>query len=144
MEDRQLIACSENKFSSALQHVLEPLFEHYAKRALSVHAGRNRITLVMPRGYVVKLPRNAAGSYDNQHEANASRQAREREGNESTLARARVARYDGLFIGFMELVKPINIHTFEGDVPLWAFNLDCGQAGLNKSGKLVAYDFGLN
>ncbi len=131
-----------------LQPALADLYAKYSSRALSVHAGRNRVVFVLPHGYVVKLPRNTAGSADNLHEANTSRFERcfaGKHGSEVTVAKCRAVCYNGFYVGLMEYVKHINIfRTEEITVPLWAFRLDCAQAGLNKAGKLVAYDYGLN
>lgn len=113
-----------------------------------VSSGRNRA--VYRRGnYVVKVPLNEEGIHDNHHERNTFLGFRM---NPSFIdhpdciqyARCRllgdllVMQY-AMFVGPGTSSKGYLPYSFG---PSWMAFVDCGQAGYNRFGKVVAYDYG--
>lgn len=131
-----------------LEEIMVPLHKHFAKRAIGFTSGRNRNVFIMPRGYVVKLPRCCDGIGDNDWEGSISNSL-ESIGDDDYVQypKTRLIYYKEIPILFMEKVKPITpketVEIF-GYEPDWVNSVDCGQVGVNKHGRLVAYDYGLN
>lgn len=100
--------------------------------------GRNRI--VFRHGsFAIKVPLNWEGAADNRYEAETYRWYRSG-GLLGHYARCRLI--PGTAILVMELVDLVS-RSIEGcDLPEWCDWVDCGQVGLTKYGKLVAYDYG--
>ncbi len=104
--------------------------------------GRNRITYRISERYVVKIPLNQDGVADNWYEAKQCKR-------DPDTAKCRLLG-DCLVMEFVD-----DIHQIWGHLPLWEkmerINLlpywvdyvDCRQVGFTRTGKLVAYDFGL-
>ncbi len=97
--------------------------------------GRNRLVF-LHGNFVVKVPRNDYGCYDNEREADISRSFRHGNGG---IHYARCRLIPGSFILVMELVDLVFKNPKENG--WWDF-VDCQQVGLTRFGKLVAYDFG--
>lgn len=130
-----------------LTDVLIELHNRYAKRALECYGGRNRNVFKMPGGYVVKLPSGMNGIADNDWEGSVSNSE---EGTGFDVgyvqyARTRMCYYKDIPIVFMEYVEYLNkekiVKRF-GKEPEWCYSVDCGQVGINKRGRLVAFDYG--
>jgi hypothetical protein len=127
--------------------ILKALHERFAKRAIEYTFGRNRGVFVMPRNYVVKIPKNADGFTDNDWEGSVSN-FDESDPNfdpdDVQFARTRLFYYpienDFIPILFMEYVKQ---DTDWDSHPDWVGSVDCGQVGYTKKGRLVAFDYGL-
>lgn len=127
--------------------ILENLHIRYMKRALHVFAGRTRNVFLMSGGYVVKLPKNFDGITDNDWEGSV-------ENSEDSIGvfeeyqypHHRMVYSKGIPVVFMEEVEPLTskeiVQRF-GKEPEWVMSVDCGQVGVNKRGRLVAYDYGL-
>lgn len=108
--------------------------------------GRHRI--VFRHGnYVVKVPLNEEGLYDNWRERNVWLNRSPR--NYCKYARCRmwgialVMQYatfpgplsdDKGYKGYVSILTP--------GVPKWIYAVDCGQVGYNRFGEIVAYDYG--
>lgn len=124
------------------------LHHRFAARALSVAGGRNRNTFLMPGNYVVKLPKSWEGYGDNDWEGSISN-AEENLNSPYHVQypKTRLLYVEDIPILFMEKVKPIYekelIDLFE-EIPDWVHCVDCGQVGITKKGRLVAFDYGLN
>lgn len=121
------------------------LYERYMKRCVDYLIGRNRITFMFPT-YVVKLPWTFAGFGDNDWEGSVSNDPDSSEGFVQ-YARTRLGYVGEIPVLFMERVQLLSyagIAERFGKVPDWVDCVDCGQVGVNRSGKLVAYDYGLN
>lgn len=98
-------------------------------------SGRNRHTF-QHGNYVVKVPKNAQGTYDNEYEARQWK----RYGRKEHLARCRLLGNFPCLLLVMELVEPVR-EEFD-KLPPWTGYIDCRQVGYTLKGELVAYDFG--
>lgn len=95
--------------------------------------GRNRITFLTPSGkYVVKVPLNEAGVYDNWKESKSCK-------SDFNLMREHKARCR--MLGFMLVMEFVEEKISRDDLPEWTCWVDCGQVGLTWKGKLVAFDY---
>lgn len=119
----------------------------YARRALGIFTGRNRVTFVVNDKIVVKLPRNAAGCADNDWEGSVSNTSESLNDPFWTqYPRTRLAFFKEIPIVFMEKIQPLTtsqIVDLFGQEPDWVAGVDCGQVGINRFGRLVAYDYGV-
>jgi hypothetical protein len=120
------------------QKLLELYKRYFDKKPERVETGRNRTTFIF-RTYVVKLPRNHGGLGDNDWEGSISN-AEDSDPNDVQYARTRLVYVGEIPIIFMERVT----HAYGERLPEWAMSVDCGQVGYTRSGRLVAYDYGLN
>lgn len=97
-------------------------------------SGRNRTTYLLPSGkYVLKIPRNEAGVFDNADEEALSLY--------KTHARCRTIKLFGTLCLVMEYVEQASL---DKELPTWCDFVDCRQVGYNRKGKLLAYDYGRN
>lgn len=122
------------------------LFKRYLSRCEAFHSGRNRATFVF-RNHVVKLPINFGGLGDNDWEGSVSNGPDQDDRYSIQYARTRLYYVGELPVLFMERVTPagsVEIENRLGFEPEWVYSVDCGQVGFNKSGRLVAYDYGYN
>lgn len=108
-----------------------------------VGAGRNRI--VYRRGnYVVKVPLNEEGVYDNHFERRTF--LKYGNGEKAYVKYARCRMKGGLLImQFARFPGPNSTETGFipwKHLPSWAGSVDCCQVGYNRFGQLVAYDYG--
>lgn len=129
--------------------ILHRLHKRYIVRAVKCIGGRNRNVFVMPHGYVVKIPKNFAGIRDNDWEGSVSNTDESlNDPYEIQYPKTRLAYYAGdmpvVFMEFVEALTSADIIRLFGKYPDWVFSVDCGQVGVNKSGRLVAYDYGPN
>ena len=121
------------------------LYERYMRRCRDYVIGRNRIVFMFAT-YVVKLPWTFDGIADNDWEGSVSNDPDEPYSDwQVQYARTRI-HYEGeIPVVFMERVRPLlgkDIVARFGYEPEWVSSVDCGQVGLNRAGRLVAYDYG--
>ena len=100
--------------------------------------GRNRLVLAHGKNYVVKIPLNDEGEFDNLSEARISRKYGKRADPDGVqYARCRLLKNGWLL---MERVSPARPYGLAR--PGWIDFIDCGQVGRARDGRLVAYDYG--
>ncbi len=131
--------------ADSLETALSELEERFRRRATEVMVGRNRIVFVM-HGYVVKLPFNGQGFADNDWEGSVSNTP-ETVGDMDYIQypHTRLIYFKDIPVLFMEYVKHLGWSGTEsllGYEPAWIGSVDCGQIGINKHGRIVAYDYG--
>lgn len=102
-----------------------------------VGEGRNRIAYLSPSGKtVLKVPKNEAGRIDNLVEHLRYTNYRKN----GIYAPCRFL--PGTDILVMEFVSQINWYDIpDNEWPDWLHNIDCAQAGINKSGRILAFDY---
>ncbi len=127
--------------------ILWALYERYMSRCVDYLIGRNRITFMFPT-YVVKLPWCGEGFGDNDWEGSVSN-IPDAPANDWQVQYARTRmHYEGeVPVVFMERVQPLTLAQIVelfGREPEWVGCVDCGQVGINRAGKLVAFDYGIN
>lgn len=133
----------KGEFNRSGHRIIKGLHERFASRCREVFMGRNRNTFDMGR-YVVKVPKNLCGFADNDWEGSVSNA-----NNDPSVvryARTRLAYVDEVLIVFMEKVEPATsaeIVARLGFEPDWTNDVDGGQVGFTRDGRLVAYDYGL-
>ncbi len=122
------------------------LYQRYALRAMSAWSGRNRNVFRLSKRIVAKLPRSQAGVVDNLAEWQLSRERAIRRTEQVQLPRVRMSMHGDIPVLFMEYVEPMTgcqIRQMFGAEPGWLMDVDGGQVGSTKDGRLVAYDFGV-
>lgn len=124
------------------------LYLRFVDRCQQWCVGRNRITFVMGK-YVVKLPWSIGGFGDNDWEGSVDTDpAYYNDPWTIQYARTRLTYTNGVPIVFMEYVPHLSYtavrEMHNGKEPDWVASVDCGQVGLNRNGRLVAYDYGYN
>ena len=128
------------------------LFRRYAKGSANFELGRTRVVF-LHRNYVVKFPVAEDGVGDNDWEGSVSNIPGHSTDDIIQYARTRMIYIEpyGFPIVFMERVTPVSyrelcvIYGLEGkEPPPWIDSVDCQQVGYTRSGRLVAYDYGLN
>lgn len=127
-----------------IYHDVMPLINKYSTKAIGASVGRNRIVFMTSKGFVIKLPLNQGGCGDNEWESSVS-SCPDSTGRQ--LARTRFHCINGIIVLFMETVNHLadeEIIRLFGEIPWWVDGIDCGQVGINRKGKLVAYDYGIN
>lgn len=99
--------------------------------------GRNRRVFLSPNGrYVVKVPKNDQGYWDNVSEHRAYRCGGWL--GKGRHARCRIHAESGILV--MERVRCESSPDVL-DANQWTSAVDCGQVGWTHDGRLVAYDF---
>lgn len=126
---------------------LAQLHLKYAKKAIKIYSGRNRNTFILNERIVVKLPRNFDGFTDNDWEGSISNsQESFNHPDHVQYPKTRLAYVQEIPVLFMQRVQPLGskqiIDRFKEE-PYWVESVDCGQVGLTRFGRLVAYDYGL-
>jgi hypothetical protein len=123
-----------------------PTLNQFARRLLEkygepIGAGRNRVVWKMRGSHVIKLPRCDSGITDNDWEGSVS--------DPGFTARTRLIYIHDIPIVVMEYVEDVTLAQISehlglpaGDIG-WAGCFDSGQVGFNKSGTLLAYDWGI-
>lgn len=102
--------------------------------------GSQRVTYFLGDGTVIKIPKTDEGEFSNLREANLSKET----GKEGYIpiaeAKSETIEIQGVEYEVlrMEEVTPVLIDY--KTYPQWIASVDCGQVGLDKNGKLVAYD----
>lgn len=97
-------------------------------------AGRNR--LVFESKYAVfKLPRNDMGMADNAIEASRYR----RGAFPYPMAACRLLQMDGGIVLMMQKVDTLAVRN--SAAPTWVSYVDCAQAGTDRRGQFLAYDY---
>lgn len=118
----------------------------YAPRAIEILEGRNRRVYVM-RNYVVKVPRNGCGVADNDWEGSVSNSAQYPQSDyQVQFARTRMFVIDDVPVVLMERVEEATSKQIVKRLhhePQWTWQVDGGQVGFNKRGRLVAFDYGI-
>lgn len=119
-----------------LQAAFVGAIQNFAGRGLAWSAGSRRIAFRLPR-CVAKLPLSMDGVFANSLERRAFRQTLRGEAY-CPVAACRVrTNADGIPILLMRTVDPV---TSSLGLPDWTLSVDCGQVGLDRRGRLVAYD----
>lgn len=120
------------------------MFKRYLARNVPFEWGRTRVAFLFPT-YVVKLPVTYAGIGDNDWEGSVSNIPGDTENIQ--YARTRL-HYEGeipvLLMERVEWQTTDKLIALYGEVPWWVDFVDCGQVGLNRRGRLVAFDYGRN
>jgi hypothetical protein len=126
---------------------LVALHLRYARRAVAAYSGRNRNVFVLGQRLVVKLPRSLEGYADNDWEGSVSNAPESLNHPEHVqYPKTRLAYVDGIPVVFMERIEALTGRAIEarfGQEPDWVASVDGGQVGVNRHGRLVAYDYGL-
>lgn len=126
---------------------LAALHLKYALKAYQVYSGRNRNTFILSDRIVVKLPRNFDGFTDNDWEGSISNSIESFNHPEHIqYPKTKLVFVTEVPIVFMQRITPLQsteITQMFGSEPDWTFSVDCGQVGITRQGRLVAYDYGL-
>lgn len=123
-----------------LQSFIKSFSDKYGK---AIGEGRNRLVFSYSDADVLKVPKNKTGIYDNLFEWNlyiklGSIQIPDM----PVLARCLSLKYiHKIPCLLMERVSPIQNTQHLGKMPNWVNLIDRKQVGLNKDGKLVAFDY---
>ena len=137
--DRAAIAAlvrSSGDDSPALQACFVEAIAGFAARGLAWSAGGRRIAFRLPR-CVAKLPLGMEGVFANNHERRAFHQTLRGEAYRPVAACRVRTNADGIPILLMRIVDPV---TSSLGLPDWTLSVDCAQVGLDRRGRLVAYD----
>jgi hypothetical protein len=119
-----------------LQTALVDAIQPFAEAGLAWSCGRERIAFQMAR-VVAKLPLNMSGVAANALERTGFRRTLAGK-TDCPVAACRVLHNaDGVPILLMRTVDPV---VSTQDLPAWTLWIDCGQVGLDRRGRLVAYD----
>lgn len=128
--------------------ILLNLHIRYMKRAVAAFGGRNRNVFLLPGGYVVKIPKNFHGIGDNDWEGSVSNTKESIDDPYYVqYPKTRLVYKGDVAIVFMEFITPMSskdIISRFGEEPDWVDSVDGGQVGVNKNGRLVAYDYGIH
>lgn len=100
-----------------------------------IGSGRHREVYRLSDRNVIKIPIGEDGIGSNYSEARTYRACRS-DPDGIQYARCRLLQ-DGSLV--MEYVEEVEDH----EKPEWSSYIDCGQVGRNRTGKIVAYDYGL-
>lgn len=101
--------------------------------------GRNRIVFKLKSGnYVLKFPLSNNGETDNDWEGSVCINNEDPE--EIQYPRTKWVCYEGFVCVVMDCINE-NIANYE--LPDWVSSVDNQQVGLNRKGRLVAFDYGL-
>lgn len=93
--------------------------------------GEGRARIVFAHGnYVIKAPKSLEGLEDNWWEADKSKIS-------DKFCRCK------LLGNVLLIMERVDTDIDRSSLPSWAYGIDCQQVGINKFGKLKAYDFGL-
>lgn len=118
---------------------LAALHRKYLMKFGMPETGSSRAVYIGPT-YVVKLPLSYFGFRANDWDGSLI------DDDDMPLARTRYCVVDGgIPVVFMEKVQWLmtnDIIAKFGHVPNWVLSVDCGQVGLTKHQKLVAFDYG--
>lgn len=130
-------------YNPSLNETAYNLFKRLKKKYPKYEEGRNRLVF-FSKFVVIKIPLNEDGITDNEYESSVM-------GGKAftkiwvkpeynTYPNTKFLELDGLWCVMMKKVKP----TYESydELPNWVGFIDCGQVGYDRSGKLVAYDYG--
>ena len=148
-DDNNVLMIS-NDFDEEYTDILKCIHKKYANKAVAFYGGRTRNVFDLGKGYVVKIPCSPGGEGDNDWEGSIFNG----EDRDDLCAVQYPDRKRLVYVGkykipilFMELVMPLTgdkIIKLFGYEPDWVRSVDGGQVGVNKHGRLVAYDYGLN
>jgi hypothetical protein len=107
-----------------------------------IGSGRNRDVYLLPGGkYVLKVPRNDKGKFDNWEEHCFRYLGDPYEGKKGRRAKCRMIPGTDLLV--MEYLTSFWERGIEGShLPKWVDCVDCMQVGYNINGKLRMYDWG--
>lgn len=148
--DAQMLADPYGQFlwiDEDVDGALLRLHQRYMKRAVAAFGGRNRNVFSMPGGYVVKLPRNLDGIIDNDWEGSVSNTPESlNDPDYEQYPKTRMVYQGDVPVVFMEFILALTSEEIVarfGSEPDWVWSIDGGQVGVNKNGRLVAFDYGL-
>jgi len=112
--------------------------ENKSKAWKFIGEGNDRKVYQLPSGNVIKIPiPHTNGEFVNCREDYLWKN---RINYDEQFARCRLI--PGTFLLVMEFVKTFSCSSDYKNLPNWCSYIDCSQVGLNKKGKLVAYDYG--
>lgn len=122
---------------------LYDLHKRYIERYGIPKCGRNRATYIA-NNYVIKLPISQNGFVDNEWEGSLIA----KKGKSAARTRLIYNRVKGFEIPILLMEKVVEltwkeIESIGNSAIQIAYATDCLQVGLNKSGDVVAYDYGL-
>jgi hypothetical protein len=128
-------------YNPSLNETAYNLFKRLKKKYPRYEIGRNRLVL-FSKFAVIKVPLNDDGLCDNDWEGSivGGKAYKQSNINEICYPNTKYLVLDGLICVMMEKVIVSN----EGydELPDWVKFIDCGQVGYDRSGRLVAYDYG--
>jgi hypothetical protein len=110
-------------------------FKLYESQLKFIGEGRNRICY-LHKGYVIKLPKNIEGLFDNSYESRSFLI------KDYPKARCKLLKQSILVMEYVRDYYDCGLES--SNLPDWAGFVDCMQVGLNKKNELVAYDYGRN
>lgn len=124
--------------SPECENDIRKLIQDYQSKYKIIGCGRNRLVFA-DRDWVLKVPCNTAGMFDNEHEYQVYKRSQQLEHISGEIRYAR-CRMCGPYVLVMEqLDTSIDRESF----PSWASWVDCGQVGLDRQGRFAAYDYGI-
>lgn len=109
-----------------------------------LHSGRQR-AVWRRADYVFKIPRNEEGLASNRHERKMW--AKHRQHGEIPYAACRLMCQTFLIMEYALFPGPLSYDNGVvkySELPPWIHLVDCGQAGYNSKGQLVAWDYGMD
>jgi hypothetical protein len=124
-----------------LEEAVERVISWAKKELLYVGVGRTRIVFLTPsQKSVIKIPLSWDGMADNDWEYRTF--TKNRKSGECVYAPCRPSS----LLGFpVLLMRKLDLDIPPVDqLPDWAGCIDCFQVGLDKEGRLLAYDYGWN
>lgn len=127
---------------SYLETYLAEIERHFKRKGYKyVDEGAFRVVLSKSNKYVIKVPINEEGISCNLIEELMYKGYNQ----EENLAQCEIFYFKGIPILKMEYVMHwVDAGIPESKLPKWANKIDHQQVGLNRSGKLVCYDYGNN
>lgn len=123
---------ARNKKANKIMNSLSKKYE-----VLSI--GRNRIVFKLKSGnYVLKFPLSNNGETDNDWEGSVCINNEDPE--EVQYPRTKWVCYNGFVCVVMDYIDET---VSDKELPDWVYSVDNQQVGLNRKGRLVAFDYGL-
>ena len=136
---------SEEYFDKVLD-IIVPKLESKGYEFLG--QGRNRVAYISSsRKVVIKIPLNSSGEFDNLHEYRYIRHIEKDPVYKSYYGKNKLFQFKkpGISLLIMEYLSPIKYKDIsDSEIKKWVSCIDCCQVGINKNGKIKAYDYGLN
>lgn len=129
---------------SVLDIVAEGEWQDHARDAIyylwslghrPIGIGTTRVTFAVGEHMVAKVPIDYRGVLACDRESYLSAKS----GKHGEIPIADCDMDDDMLIMWMERVEPVSL-AYDSDSPGWLYLIDCGQAGYDRDGVLVAYD----
>lgn len=128
--DEQLTMSEWGGYGTKVRKLIKQLTHEHGTPLI----GRTRAVFDMGNGYMMKVPFNDEGEYANGNEVRASAA----DDPAIPIAECFYNKVGDVDVIMMEKVDRITVDYSR--MPDWVGYVDCGQVGLNRQGKLVAYD----